>query len=348
MENKNIDKIIDSFYKFNELRPERYVDNSKSAFYDGKICDEKICIDNLKQKLLDWSNTFDENDKQYFYELFSHFRYIPEDLYKCKLSNLVDCINEKLKEKGISKEDILYVTVSSKSGVSSGCDIMRAELRRLGYNSINKNQVIANVERIDQDVIINAKAIVFIDDVILSGLTIINTMNDFIARFPDVDFNNKEIICTALQIKISTTKYIKKRTRESGIDFHILCNEEQEIKSAFKKGYVFPKEQQKEIEKIVKRYEDLIDDRQNNDDGKTYSMGFKESKVLLAFTYDTPNNTLCNFWKKTEFHKPIFKSDRIVNSNKSRITVNDLKKKKKESKNKAYKYGCKENQFENK
>lgn len=39
---------------------------------------------------------------------------------------------------------------------------------------------------------------------------------------------------------------------------------------------------------------------------KSYALGFENSQLLLSFFYNTPNNTLCIFWKPTKINFPLF------------------------------------------
>lgn len=62
-------------------------------------------------------------------------------------------------------------------------------------------------------------------------------------------------------------------------------------------------------------------------------MGFGRCKLLLAFHYETPNNTLCSFWKATDKNHPVF-----VRSGYARPSVDDLKKRDKHMQKNAYEF----------
>ena len=66
---------------------------------------------------------------------------------------------------------------------------------------------------------------------------------------------------------------------------------------------------------------------------KTFSMGFRQCKLLLAFHYETPNNTLCSFWKATDKNQPVF-----ARSGYTRLSLDRIRKQKIHMRENAYLY----------
>ena len=64
-------------------------------------------------------------------------------------------------------------------------------------------------------------------------------------------------------------------------------------------------------------------------------MGFGKCKILLSFFYNTPNNTLCSFWKCTDKNIPPFPRDKD-----RRPTLDIIRKRKKRNTDNAYLKGC--------
>ncbi len=98
---------------------------------------------------------------------------------------------------------------------------------------------------------------------------------------------------------------------------------------ATKRGERFIGSLKKEAESAVLKYEEQVGRDEN---GKSYVMGYEESKLLVGFHYETPNNTLCTFWRHGEKHVPLF-----ARSGNQRISLQEIINKRKKKRNNAYK-----------
>ena len=96
-------------------------------------------------------------------------------------------------------------------------------------------------------------------------------------------------------------------------------------------GYIFKEEEKRKIEKIIEKYEKEI----GIEGEKDFTMGFGKCKILLSFFYNTPNNTLCSFWKRTDKNIPPFPRDKD-----RRPTLDIIRKRKKRNTDNAYLKGC--------
>ena len=54
-------------------------------------------------------------------------------------------------------------------------------------------------------------------------------------------------------------------------------------------------------------------------------------KLTISFYYNTPNNTLCNFWEYSDIHTPLFER-----RSQTRPSVNNLKTRKSNNEINAY------------
>lgn len=108
---------------------------------------------------------------------------------------------------------------------------------------------------------------------------------------------------------------------------------EQLIRSAFKGDYIFGNDMVKRVEDLIRKYEDRISAYDNEGQWTDFAMGFRQCKLLLAFHYETPNNTLCSFWKATDRNSPVFER-----SGYSRPSIDTLKKQKSHLVENAYLY----------
>lgn len=93
--------------------------------------------------------------------------------------------------------------------------------------------------------------------------------------------------------------------------------------------YIFKGNEKAKIEKIIEKYEKEIAAEEN------VVMGFEGCRILLSFYYNTPNNTLCSFWKYTDKNIPPFPRDKY-----KRPTLEAIRQKKKKMVNNAYRKGC--------
>lgn len=95
-------------------------------------------------------------------------------------------------------------------------------------------------------------------------------------------------------------------------------------------GYIFNGEEKRQIEKVIEKYEEEI----GIEGEKNFVMGFGQCKILLSFYYNTPNNTICSFWKYTDKNIPPFPRDKY-----RRPTLDAIRKSKKKNINNAYQKG---------
>jgi hypothetical protein len=128
---------------------------------------------------------------------------------------------------------------------------------------------------------------VIVDDYSGSGQTIIKTINRFLEENPKV--NESRIIILLLALSEDAGQAISRYSIETGLSLEIISLDI--VSNAFKTGFVYSEEQaqQKRIQ-----YSKLYDRFLLNPD---FRFGFLDVASLIAFHYNTPNNTLGLFWQ---------------------------------------------------
>lgn len=323
MENK-IESTLKNFYSNNKICPENYTDSVEDAYIQNKKYDIKIPPSVLKRRVEKWVEGFRPQDKAYFLRLLERFTYLTQDALAYRMSRLCNRFFSELAKLGIEKSEIFFVVVESESGIKSGADEMAVHLWNVNrVHELKKNQIITAFSKVKKEEMKKVKAIIFLDDILATGFTMRKQINVFLERFGDVCDHIEHWYFAGILVTRSAVNYIKRKIEEKGVNVEPFIQEEQLIRSAFKGDYIFGNDIVKEAEQIIRKYEDVISSYDQKEGGPSFSMGFRQCKLLLAFHYETPNNTLCSFWKGTDKNYPVFER-----SGYSRPSVDTLKKQK--------------------
>lgn len=328
-----IEDAIDKFYTYNNIKADYYTNSPKDAYFNCKFYDAKISLSTLQENVGKWIYEFDEEDKEYFLRLLGNFTYITKEALAYRVYCLCQALFKELEENGIDKTQILFVVRESPGGIKSGADDMVVNLWQANREDLVKEQIVTSMSKVAEETVNKAQGIIFIDDILGTGFTMREQMEEFFEKFKNIEKDSQTFYFTGLLATKHAIKYIQRYTKNLGLEIKPFFTQEQMIRSAFKGDYIFGHEIVKEVEKIVEKYEDAISAYENNDPEKTFSMGFGRCKLLLAFHYETPNNTLCSFWKATDKNHPVFARSGYVE-----LTVNDLKKQRKHMQKNAYKF----------
>ena len=331
---KKTEKSIEQFYKNNNINPNQYAASEAEAYETGKEFNLQIAEEYLNAKVDKWLERFEDEDRQYFLQLLENYIYISEKEYRHRVYILSSYIINQTKKLGIASEEILFISVASCQGTASGGDSLRNALIIGNMEwGIVKQQIISDVSKLPYDILEKSKALVFIDDIIGTGFSIRQTIDNFFAHFPNT--NKQQYIwgIAGIMVQKSAVRYLEKNIKKYNVEFHVFVEENNFIKNCFKGNYIFDEKEVKEVEKIIEDYEREIGI--DKDSGKSYVMGFRACKLLLSFYYNTPNNTLCSFWKFTDKNVPVFPRDKYI-----RPTVKYLQENKLHYQKNAYLKGC--------
>ena len=202
-------------------------------------------------------------------------------------------------------------------------------------NCMTKDQYIASVSRIDTSLIDKYKYIIFIDDIIGTGFTTYTNIRMTYERFNSIDWESKKIMLACLYARKQSINKVKKWCKKE-LNLEIQREFYNKLYRCFEAGYCFLGEEMTAAKELITRYEKLVNENPKIEE-KEYFLGFRESKALISFYYETPNNTLCSFWKYSQYGRPIFPRQTQIPP--SRLCINDLKKKKEMNRLNAYNAG---------
>ncbi len=329
-----LEETIKNFYEKNHINSELYTDSMEEAYISNKRYDKKIALPSLQKRVEAWIRFFEKEDQEYFLQLLEGFTYITKETLAYRIYNLCSSLFKNLLEKGIDYSEILFVVIESPEGIKSGADEMAVNIWNINQEfEITKRQIITAYSKVDQKLVEEARAIIFLDDIAATGFTMCGQVNAFFKRFEALCDDSKVYYYTSVLAARNAINYLRKHLEGRAAAAQPFYQEEQIIRSAFRGGYIFGGEIVKEVEQMVQKYEDLIDAYEREHPEKTFSMGFRQCKLLLAFHYETPNNTLCSFWKATDKNQPVF-----VRSGYSRLSLDRIRKQKIHMRENAYLY----------
>ena len=222
----------------------------------------------------------------------------------------------------------MFVTVESSSPTKCGSDNVRTDLHRLNIEKIDAQQIVASAALLSVEDVRSASAIVFVDDIVSTGFTLWRAISNFTSQFPESCDKPLYFLCVVPTQ--SGVHFVLRKAKGAGLSLTPIYNDKWLSISVFKHPSIFLEKEKAAAKDKIQRYETVIDDYMK-DPEKSYIWGFRQSKQLISFYYNTPNNTLCTFWKVTDTHVPLFRRQKQV-----KPKVCDLKEIKKAKDNRAY------------
>lgn len=318
------ENAIAKFYDYNKINEKNYSMDAKDRLF-GLVLDTNLPRTILENNLNLWLNNFALDDQETFLTLFSNFRYIPKNIFEYMVACFVDRIKIEFRECDL--KETLFVFVESPKGCKSGIDDFAVALWECLKGEIRKEQLITHFSMLKKESIIKIKNIIFVDDIIATGFSMVRNISRFFEKFPFCRNSDIKFYAASLFLTRRGKKYIEKK-----IDNMTLLADKDLLKSAFRGDFIFTNDELQCREKCVLPYEVKAGKEY---EGKKYVMGFSESKLLIGFYYEIPNNTLSTFWRHTEDFTPLFpRSSEHAFSHK--LTLKEIINKKKMMANKAY------------
>lgn len=331
-----MNKILETMKRFEEFNS---IDLKKYVSYDYKNSTEEDIEDNyigrdvFQKHIEEWLEFFDEQDQDIFLELLSHFSYFTQKKYKKSLKSIVDAVFKKYR-----KDEILFVTVSSRKGRASGGDHLRATLETFLIGKFNKNQIIADTDKLDRDILENIKCLVFMDDITGSGKTLFSNVKYIHEK---LGLNKRADINLYVSLICANKQKIEKKIKDLkkiGIDIEGVLVENY-VQKCFKENVVFDKTKNIENRDRVTIYEKKIEENKiESDNEENCILGFNKGQLLVGFYYNIPNNTLSSFWRPSKVSSPLFIRASYTRSSdtKSQSRVLDMRKRQKHKEENAY------------
>lgn len=291
-----IEQAIQNFYDYNGING-----NDLASYLDPKI-------EKLYEKVQSWLNIISEEDRDLFLRMLSSYTYLTNSVAVRRYQSAVNLLNTKLCNNEIDMSEVLFVTVESSSPTKCGSDNVRTDLHRLCIDKIDAQQIIASTTQLCAEDIAIKSAVIFVDDIVSTGFTLWSTINNFLLKFPIS--RQKPLYYICIVPTQTGVMYVKKQTNTVGVSITPIYEKEWISKSVFKRQpSIFSELEKLEAENKIQKYEAIIDSYMK-EEGKSYLFGFRESKQLVSFYYNTPNNTLCTFWRKTDTHVPLFRREK--------------------------------------
>lgn len=310
---------IERFYKENHIDPQRVADEL-DASYDPRLA-------MLPQKVDQCLEYVDVADRPVFLKLLSRYCYLSKVQCQLRYGQVLSTLQEQLNELQISMEEVLFVTIEAGGAYASGGDNVRADLRYRNLGVIKKRQIVAAQSKLSEKDLDSYRSVLFLDDVLGSGMTMWNAIQQLRTRFPEW-FDKQKIFCSSIAPRQRGIKHINKNCKKYGISLSWIYEAEWIQKPAFERS----SQDYHQLEKYERCIGELL-----TEPGKSFFMGFAKNRLLLSFYYNTPNNTLSTFWRKGVDVEPPFCRD---GDQPSRLSLEALKKRKRHLGEQAYIFGA--------
>ncbi len=226
-----------------------------------------------------WLSAFEEDNQSLLLELLENFQYYTENRIKERVIDLYQLFKKRLPKE-------IDLAIYTKPYKEFGTSFSSCFFTAFWLNNHLKNSIEDNVIGLLSNGII-PPVLVIVDDYSGSGMTIIKTINRFLEVNHEVE--KSRIIILVLALSEDAELAILDYSKETKLSIDILYLEK--ISNAFKSGFIYGGEL---VSKKKTQYAELYDDFALNPD---YKFGFCEVASLVAFHYNTPNNTLGLFWQ---------------------------------------------------
>ncbi|QNK88339.1 hypothetical protein H7992_00645 [Sporosarcina sp. resist] len=254
--------------------------------YDSKL-------KNLASRTEKWLSKVTEEEKETFLYLLSKFTYMSRFNIEDRLRKLYS----KYKEIEPNFKDTIFLSVTSFGGIYNGAvNILECFEEAVDSEEFisKKNIAIDPLSFFDSFNLDSVKNIVFLDDIVGSGDTFIDFIYRISSQLPDLISGRNLYLFSLINLEKGMDK-VNELSVDLEWDIKVI-NETVEGK-IFDNLSIYPNQDiKKKHKKIIRKYEKVLIDKDENDE--IYAMGYKKSSVMVAFYYNTPNNTLSTFWKE--------------------------------------------------
>ncbi len=268
------------FYQRNSIDISRASDKNDGN-YDLRIA-------SLSNQVDHWLSNMKEEDHDLFLALLSRFTYLTEAQCQLRYDRILTMLQQKLGRTEAYFYDILFVTVESGGPYKSGSDNVRVDLHKRNTERFYANQIIAAQSNFKKEELQYYNAVVFIDDIVGSSLTLWKEIKDFCDRFEIDGTGDHKLFYGCIAPRKRGMKHLRDKCKEYGIQAEPIFDEAWYVEPAFSKNS--PAYLQ------IKGYEQLVGSYLM-EPPESFFMGFMANRLLLAFHYNTPNNTLSTFWR---------------------------------------------------
>ena len=306
------------FYETNEIDPIHVADPLDEC-YDKRLAE-------LPRRVDQWLLGVEPEDREIFLNLLSKYCYLRRPQCQLRYGQILSLLRDRLSELQLDLSNVLVVTVEAGGPCASGGDNVRSDLRYRNLETLSKNQIIAVQAKLKEEDLATYRAVLFLDDVIGSGVTMWSSIQQLYKRFP-VWLGRQKIFCAGIAPRKKGIDHVTKNCKNAQIPIEWLYDPTWVQDPAF----CFGSPEYKKLE----RYEKIIGEYMT-EPGKSCFMGFNKNRLLLSFYYNTPNNTLSTFWRiGVEMEPPFYRDGNQV----GRPHLDDLRKRKAQLSKQAYLFG---------
>lgn len=287
-------KALELFYSYNHINIKTASD-PMDGNYDPRI-------DGLSAQVDRWLDNIPPEHHDLLLTLLSQYRYLTVPVCQMRYVRIVELLKKQIQGR-CSINQVLFLVVESKSGTASGGDNVSCDLRSRNYPDVAKLQIIKAQSRLTMEKLREFRAVVFVDDVVGSGITLWGAIAHFRDRFPSIfhGANRPMLFYSGIVLRKNGVKHINSNCRKKGIPITPLFDSKWYEKPAFPENSADFKTLEA-LEKLVGEY--MIVDPE-----KSFFMGFCKNRLLVSLHYNTPNNTLSCFWRTTPDNVPPFPRD---------------------------------------
>lgn len=232
----------------------------------------------MEPRIESWLSGFSEEEQKLMLDLLSNFHYYSEKRMNEKVEELY---KEFVESYTGNPADVIFTKIIKEQGASFSDIFSSAFWFQNNLYDYMEPNILSLLEEGSVP-----GTLVIVDDYSGTGKTFIKTIDKFIEK-------NRNIITTSLyfltlHITQRAIKQIEEYSKEIGVQIKIISLEISD--EAFKSGYLFEEGQ---AFKHKKYYSDICTRHSINE---KFVFGFEDVASLVAFYYNTPNNTLGLFW----------------------------------------------------
>lgn len=235
--------------------------------------------EDFAERIDKWLQAFPEEEHPFLLELLMQFYYYSEERIKDKVVELYEAF---VKEYQGDAKEVVYTKIIKEQGVACS-DVLFSNfwLQNDLMYSCSDNNILGLLEAGQIP-----KELAVVDDYSGTGKSFIKTVDKMLHTNELVQ--NMNFYFLTLHITERAIRQINEYAKDVGINIKIVsldCSDE-----AFKKNYIY---NEIEAERKKRQYAQICIN-QNMD---KYVLGFEDVSSLVAFHYNTPNNTLGLFWQ---------------------------------------------------
>ncbi len=273
--------------KYDELQIK--IKNTVEQFHNKYGQDSRT--KNLNELVGLWLDNINDEDKEIFLKLLNNFSYYNKE----SIIKYANFIGDEVTKIDDDFNETIILPLTNEKGMNGAYEIVRAIQQ---VNGLDKSICPVNLKYVEDTYPLNKiKNIIIVDDISGTGITFEKSVKYMINTYEKI-FIEKNIYLSCIVMSEEAELKISKMCMNENMKYWRYDI----IKKAFSENYIFSNVIAESSKEKVKKYELLLN---NGNDNKNI-FGFGNSELLVAFSDNTPNNTILSFWKEEKGWRPIF------------------------------------------